>query len=141
VTKEANRINKANDYRLRDSVGITISFSHIGHIPFTPQYRPVFTYPMFYGQTCDLEFPATYCFHHIVAVAIPESNAACMRLVYAMHTLHTSGAEFAKRSQTSPTVKFSASMLRILSHDATFLIFLRKKRASAQSLLNENRYT
>lgn len=68
--------------------------------------------PAFYGQTCDPEFPATCCFHHIVVVTIPESNAACVRLVCAMRTLHTTELEFAKRFETSPAVKFSARMFQ-----------------------------
>ncbi|EFN65489.1 hypothetical protein EAG_16120 [Camponotus floridanus] len=60
---------------LYDHVDLVIA---IAAIYLDPRYcRPYrITYPTFYEQTCDSEFPATRCFHHIVVVTIPESNAA-----------------------------------------------------------------
>jgi len=92
-------------------------------------------YPTFYEETCDPEFPATCCFHHIVVVMIPESNVACMRLMCAMCTLHTLKLEFVKYFQTcSVTIKFVAQIFHFIVYFIAVLYFYFFKKKQTCSI-------
>lgn len=117
-------------FNARDNGDIRLYPDVTNYLQYCRPYR--ITYPTFYEQTCDSEFPPTRCFHHIVVVTIPESNAACMRVVCAMHTLHTLKLEFVKRFQTPTAVKFSARMCHTLPQRYYIFIFIRKKQRRAR---------
>lgn len=72
--------------------------------------------------------PSHSCGHDI-----PESNAACMRVVCAMHTLHTLKLEFVKRFQTSPAVKFSVRIFHTLPQCHYIFILIKKKQTNSIS--------
>lgn len=92
------------------------------------------TYPTFYEQTCDSEYSSnTLLPSHSCGHDIPESNAACMRVVCAMHTLHTLKLKFVKRFQTSPAVKFLARIFHTLPQCHYIFIVIKKKQTSSIS--------
>lgn len=54
---------------MQEITAISAAYADVtNYLRYCRRYR--ITYPTFYEQTCDSEFPATRCFHHIVVVTI-----------------------------------------------------------------------